>query len=131
MLIPRQGTEAIETFYAEYSDFLGSNIDAEKASIFTTLQDLFSLYYSEQVTSRNVQVWRYKQEHKKSLTFNVLKLAVTKRSLATEKEKAASNKSTTQSQALANLNELQFYLHLWEKFDEDMSLLEWWKSLSK
>lgn len=37
ILDPRQGTEAIETFNAEYSDFLGSNTDAEKTSIFTTL----------------------------------------------------------------------------------------------
>ncbi|PKA47910.1 hypothetical protein AXF42_Ash016256 [Apostasia shenzhenica] len=126
ILDPRQGTEAIEAFYAEYSDFLGSNTDAEKASVFTTLQELFSLYYSEQVASRNVeQVEIQTATKKKPGIFNVLRSAAAKRSVATDKGKATvGEQSTTQNQAPTNLNELQFYLHLAEKFDDDMSLLE-------
>ncbi|PKA55571.1 Putative AC9 transposase [Apostasia shenzhenica] len=133
ILDPRQGTEAIDTFYTEYSDFLGSNTDAEKTSIFTTLQKLFSLYYREHVASRNVErVESQTGTQKKPGIFNVLRSAAAKKSVATNKGKTTvGEQSTPQSKPHTNLNELQFYLRLGEKFDDDMSLLEWWKSSSK
>ncbi|PKA46643.1 hypothetical protein AXF42_Ash019384 [Apostasia shenzhenica] len=124
MLDPRQGTEAIEIFYAEYSDCLESNTNAKKASVFTTLQHLFSLYYSDQIMSRNVQRVKIQTVTPEKLSiFSVLKSVAAKRFVASNKGKATVGKqSITQSQSPANLNELQFYLYHGEKFNDDMSL---------